>query len=207
MNPEFWNERYAAAEAPYGTEPNVFFKQQLDLLEAGNILLPAEGDGRNAVYAASRSWQVSAFDLSTTGRQKTLERAGSFRSQIDYQVGDCGQVSYPEAHFDVLAFVFAHFPADVKIQYYQKLATYLKPGGTVILELFSKEHLQLREANPAVGGPPVLEMLWSVEEIQSCFPNYPASLLVVFETDLSEGKYHNGRSSVVRFVGTKPSVA
>jgi hypothetical protein len=39
----------------YGTTPNEFFKQQLDLLEPGNILLPADGEGRNAVYAASQS--------------------------------------------------------------------------------------------------------------------------------------------------------
>lgn len=45
----------------YGTEPNAFFKAQLDQLTPGRLLLPAEGEGRNAVYAAKKGWEVAAF--------------------------------------------------------------------------------------------------------------------------------------------------
>ena len=31
----FWNERYAAEEYAYGTEPNDFLKQELDRLKPG----------------------------------------------------------------------------------------------------------------------------------------------------------------------------
>ena len=51
---DFWNDRYGRAEYAYGKNPNVFFKEQLDLLPPGKILLPAEGEGRNAVYAAEK---------------------------------------------------------------------------------------------------------------------------------------------------------
>ncbi|MDA0985112.1 MAG: hypothetical protein O3C56_04825 [Bacteroidetes bacterium] len=50
---DFWNERYASTEYVYGKEPNQYFKQILCSLSPGKILLPAEGEGRNAVYAAS----------------------------------------------------------------------------------------------------------------------------------------------------------
>lgn len=69
----FWNKRYAAAEYVYGIAPNDFFKEHLDQLKPGSILLPAEGEGRNAVYAALQGWKVTAFDISKNGGEKALQ--------------------------------------------------------------------------------------------------------------------------------------
>lgn len=69
---QFWNERYSQAEYVYGETPNVFFAAQLDKLSAGTIILPCEGEGRNAVYAASQGWEVKAFDASEAGQKKAL---------------------------------------------------------------------------------------------------------------------------------------
>ena len=71
----FWNENYGNKEYIYGTKPNVFFKEQLDKLKPGKILLPAEGEGRNAVYAASKGWSVTAFDISEIVHKKALQLA------------------------------------------------------------------------------------------------------------------------------------
>ena len=49
---DFWDARYEGATYAYGTEPNVYFHQRLDALPPGRLLLLAEGEGRNAVYAA-----------------------------------------------------------------------------------------------------------------------------------------------------------
>ncbi len=57
-----WNERFSNQEYVYGEEPNVFFAAQLTKLEKGIIILPCEGEGRNAAYAASKGWVVKAFD-------------------------------------------------------------------------------------------------------------------------------------------------
>jgi hypothetical protein len=52
---EFWNQRYAENETVYGKKPNAYFKLKFDALNhVGTILLPAEGEGRNAIYAASK---------------------------------------------------------------------------------------------------------------------------------------------------------
>jgi hypothetical protein len=55
-----WNERFSNAEFVYGELPNEYFREQIDKLPVGKILLPAEGEGRNGVYAARLGWQVSA---------------------------------------------------------------------------------------------------------------------------------------------------
>lgn len=69
MSKQMWDQRYADAEYVYGTDPNEFFKLELDKLKPGRILLPAEGEGRNAAYAAGKGWDVWAFDQSEEGRK------------------------------------------------------------------------------------------------------------------------------------------
>jgi hypothetical protein len=69
---EFWNERYSNKLFVYGKEPNVFFREELEKMPVGKILLPAEGEGRNAVFAALQGWEVFAFDNSEEGMKKAL---------------------------------------------------------------------------------------------------------------------------------------
>ena len=58
-----WNDRYSKDEFAYGEAPNNYLKEQLTKINVGKILFPAEGEGRNAVYAAKIGWTVSAFDI------------------------------------------------------------------------------------------------------------------------------------------------
>ena len=55
---ERWDDRYSKPEFAYGEEPNNYLKEQLIRIPAGTILFPAEGEGRNAVYAATLGWKV-----------------------------------------------------------------------------------------------------------------------------------------------------
>lgn len=71
---EFWETRYKSPTYAYGTKPNEFFKESIDKLNPGRVLLPAEGEGRNAVYAAQRGWSAEAFDFSEAARPKEMIR-------------------------------------------------------------------------------------------------------------------------------------
>jgi SAM-dependent methyltransferase len=116
MNPypaDYWNEFYSAKEFMYGTTPNEFFRQQLDLLEPGNILLPADGEGRNAVYAASQGWKVTAFDISANGQKKALKLAQLKNVSINYQVTSVLEFE-SDIVFDVIGFSYAHFPIGIR---------------------------------------------------------------------------------------------
>lgn len=200
---EFWNDRYSREGFAYGTAPNVFFKQELDNLNKGKILLPAEGEGRNAVYAAKQGWECFACDISSEGKKKAEHLAAANNVKIHYQTGDFGSLQYPNDHFDAVALIYAHFPADKKKAFHQLADRYLKPGGTIILEAFSKTHLKYNAENPKVGGPRDIEMLYALEEIQRDFPDYEILRLEEVETELHEGEYHIGLGSVIRFVGRK----
>lgn len=71
-----WNSRYSDTAYAYGKSPNQFLKEQLEKLPIGNILFPAEGEGRNAVFAATLGWKVSAFDISDEGLKKSDASCG-----------------------------------------------------------------------------------------------------------------------------------
>lgn len=200
---EFWNERYGETAFAYGEAPNTFFENTLSTLPKGTILLPAEGEGRNGVFAAALGFEVNAFDLSEEGQKKALNLSAKHGVSLNYQVGTLETINYPTHHFDYLGLIYAHFPASIKSAYHKQLATYLKTGGIVIFEAFSKNHLAYQQKYPNVGGPDNVAMLFSIEEIQQDFPNFEVIKLEETEVNLSEGIYHQGIGSVIRFIGKK----
>lgn len=205
---EFWDERYKQATYVYGTEPNPFFKEQLDAIKkkvGGHkpILLPADGEGRNGVYAATQGWEVTAFDLSTEAKHKALRLAREKRVELDYQSGSVDELPFQKDSFDVLALIFAHFPGEVKKRFNQRLATYVKPGGYVIFEAFSKGHLAYSAKNPEAGGPKDETILYNTEEVEDHFSDFETLLLREKEIEMDEGLYHRGKGLVIQFVGRK----
>ncbi len=200
---EFWDERYKKNEFAYGEKPNNYLKEQLEKLKVGKILFPAEGEGRNSVFAATLGWTVSAFDISVEGRNKALRLAESKNVTIDYQVGDLKTLNFSNDQFDAIALIYAHFPANIKSQFHKTFDKFLKKGGIVIFEAFSKKHIDYNSVNEKVGGPKDVDMLFSTSEIKSDFDNYDIIELEEKEIELNEGLFHNGKGSVIRFVGRK----
>lgn len=198
-----WNERFGNEEFAYGEEPNNYLKEQLEKLAPGHVLFPAEGEGRNAVFAARLGWTVSAFDISIEGEKKALKLAEANGVKIDYQLGELEILNYKPGEFDVIALIYAHFPADIKSSYHKTLDRYLRNGGLIIFEAFSKKHVEYIKKNEAVGGPKDIDMLFAIEEIKSDFLNYEIIELSEMEIELKEGLFHNGTGSVIRFLGRK----
>lgn len=194
----FWNERFGNKYYAYGTEPNQFFKEQLIKLNPGNILFPAEGEGRNAVYAATMGWQVSAFDPSIEGKRKAELLALKNGVSIDYRIDDYEFVEFPCESFDCIALVFAHMNPVKREEYHKKLISFLKPRGTLILEGFSKNQI-----NNKTGGPRDIDMLFSEKEMEFDFSSLSKLNITETEAVLNEGPFHQGLASVIRVVGIK----
>ena len=198
-----WNDRYSTDEFAYGEQPNNYLKEQLMQLDTGTILFPAEGEGRNAVFAAKLGWEVSAFDIRIDGKNKALQLAENNNVSINYQVGELQELDYKAEQFDAIALIYAHFPSAIKSAYHKTLSNYLRKGGLLIFEAFSKQHLDYLAKDEKVGGPKEIDMLFSIEEIRTDFENYEILVLEEKEIELNEGLFHNGRGSVIRFVGRR----
>jgi len=194
---ETWNERYRQPIYAYGEAPNVFFENQLTMLPAGKLLLPAEGEGRNAVFAATKGWQVTAFDFSVEGRKKALALAEKNKVEINYVLSDAAEFKADEA-YDVLGLFFTHFEISERQALFSRFIGFLKPGGTVIMEVFSKNQL-----GRTSGGPKDLNLLYNIPEIRILFPEFRFKILEEATVHLDEGPFHQGEAMVIRVVGKK----
>ncbi len=195
---QFWNDRYTKSEFAYGKEPNQFLKEHIHLFPKGKVLFVAEGEGRNAVFAAKNGLQVYAFDYSDSGQKKAMVLAAENNVIIDYEVSDVLQLSYEKNSFDAIVFIFAHFPSDIRKKAHEELLSLVKPNGKIVFEAFSKEQLKYTS-----GGPKESAMLFSEEEVRKEFVNVTFDFLKSQLVMLNEGPYHQGEGKVIRFIGTK----
>jgi len=193
----FWNKRYAATEYAYGEAPNAFFKNWVDKTEPGTVLFPAEGEGRNAVYAARLGWKVYAYDYSEEGQKKALALAQKNDVSIQYDV--ISAIDYTNEHsFDAIVLVYAHFPPDMRSLIHQKLAGLLNPGGTLILEGYNKQQLKNE-----TGGPKDESFLFEEGVLRQDFEGLQIISVENKTIHLKEGLFHNGESDIIRMVAKR----
>ena len=197
---DFWNARYSQKEYAYGKLPNKFFKNELLKLNAGRILLPGEGEGRNAVFAAEMGWEVDAFDHSEEALKKATALANHRNVEIDYTVSDFDDFNTSLNKYDCIALIFVHVPKEKRKLLHRKLTNLLVPGGMLILEGFSKSQI-----SRGSGGPKNIDMLFSKEELLDDFQDLSKMKIQTIETKLDEGEFHKGQASVIRLTAIKPT--
>jgi SAM-dependent methyltransferase len=194
----FWNERYGGRDFVYGEFPNVFFAETISALKPSTIILPCDGEGRNAVYAAKQGWEVMAFDLSEAGKAKANHLALKYSVIIDFQIKDAATALYPNNSAEVVALIYTHLPSEVRTKLHFNIINWLKPGGKVILETFCPD--QLKNSS---GGPKDVDMLYTKELLAGDFKDLNIEFLEYASIQLNEGKYHEGPADVIRMIATK----
>ncbi len=75
MRPEDWDKRYASAENLWSAKPNRFLVAEVEHLEPGRALDLACGEGQNAIWLATRGWDVTGVDYSEVAIAKARSRA------------------------------------------------------------------------------------------------------------------------------------
>jgi hypothetical protein len=198
MVKEFWDIRYKGDEYIYGKEPNKFFAECIRGLATGKVLLPAEGEGRNAVYAASMAWDVYAFDFSEHAKSKALSLSLENQVFLSYEIASWDEFQAPQDFFDLGAVFFLHLPSQDRKAFHQKLFSWIKPGGKIICEYFSKKQYGLNS-----GGPQNTSLLYSLEEIRNDFKNLNIQVLEEKKVLLNEGVSHKGDCWVIRIIAEK----
>lgn len=195
--PQFWDERYGADTAyVYGRRPNAFFAEVLDARPPGKLLTVAEGEGRNAVYAAEQGWRVTATDFSAVAREKALRLARQAGVAIDYQVADA-TTYHTDERFDLVTIVFLHLGPTDRRAALRRYAELLAPGGQLAVILYHPDQL----GKPS-GGPKNAAWLVSPEELGATFGDLlTTEVLERRSVILSEGPYHSGEAVVTVYVG------
>ncbi|MCI0473020.1 MAG: class I SAM-dependent methyltransferase [Ignavibacteria bacterium] len=199
MENEFWNSRYREPDYAYGTEPNDYFRKEITLLTPGKLLLPGEGEGRNAVFAAKSGWNVTAVDFSVQAQSKAIKLAKENNVNINYVVSSLEDYQYTGNEYDAIAFIFVHFPPDIREKVHQTAVASLKKGGTILIEAFGKSQIKNQS-----GGPKDISYLYSIEDFTNDFYGLIIENLSGHQVILKEDPYHKGIADVIRFKVVKP---
>jgi len=85
--------------------------------------------------------------------------------------------------------------------WHRKLSGFLRPGGRIILQGFSKNQINYNS-----GGPKDESMLFSIREIKNDFFDLIIMKLTSEIVQLNEGEYHNGEAAVINAVFQKERI-
>lgn len=189
-----WNERFSSAEYYYGEEPNEFIREQAYRLGSHKrIIAFAEGEGRNAVYLARSGHNVTAIDYSEKGLLKTQKLAQKHNVNVHTKQVNLLTDHVPQKEYDAAIMVFGHFHCSDQRVVLDKLKHAVKPGGMILLEVYSKEQIHYR-----TGGPSDRELLYEPAEILAWCKGFKVLHFFYGEQERIEGKGHTGLAHVIQ---------
>ncbi|MGH2974052.1 MAG: class I SAM-dependent methyltransferase [Solirubrobacterales bacterium] len=149
----FWEERWSEVLREHADQvahrlPNAHLSTEIGNLRPGLALDAGCGHGSDALWLATRGWQVTAVDFSTTALahgRSTAEAAGvAVAERIDWVEGDLATWTPKPGHYDLVACLYVHMAGSVE-EMVRRMATGVAPGGT----LFLVGH---RPVDPATGA-------------------------------------------------------
>ncbi|MDF6045399.1 class I SAM-dependent methyltransferase [Streptomyces sp. JH14] len=164
MDAGAWDDRYRAAERVWSAEPNRWVVREAAGLEPGRALDLAAGEGRNAVWLASRGWRVDAVDFSPVAVRRITDAAAHHRWAIRAEVADVTQHTPEEAAYDLVVISYLHLPRQDMAGVLKNARRAVRPAGTLLLvghDVANLEH--------GTGGPQDPRVLTSVEQVRAAW--------------------------------------
>jgi len=191
-----WDERYTGGDFQFGEAPNVFLMEQAHRLRRGMRALAAgDGEGRNGVWLAEQGLDATSVDWSAVGLDKARALAARRGVPLSTEVADLTRWTWPEARFDLIAWIFVHLPPEDRAIATAGALRALAPGGLLVMECFTPAQEGRRS-----GGPKDPALLWSRALVERHFAGLEVLELLEGAVRLDEGPRHQGLAEVVRAV-------
>lgn len=131
---------------PHGLSPSSFLVDNFSLLPKGLALDVAMGEGRNAIYLATRGFDVDGVDADAERVARARAASRRLGAPIRAMVGNFEDGTYeiPLATYDVIAvFNYLHRPL------FKQIRDGVRPGGVVVYQTYTVDQARLgRPTNP-----------------------------------------------------------
>ena len=136
----YWEKHWQQAprrEPGAGTtaEPNVHLVREVASLPVGTALDAGCGEGGEAIWLASRGWQVTAADVSADVLARAADRARAAvhgpPQNLQWLRADL-TVWDPGTEFDLVTTHYAH-PSMPQLAFYDRLSGWVAPGGALLI--------------------------------------------------------------------------
>lgn len=163
MDARDWDERYTSAELVWGAPPNEIVVELATSLPRGRAVDLGCGEGRNALWLATRGWQVEGVDFSAVALEKAASTARdaptAVRERLSWTCGDVLDAPLGQG-LDLALIVYIHLPADERARLLRRVQDALAPGGALLMLGHHSRNLA-----EGVGGPQDPAILFSPEDV------------------------------------------
>lgn len=164
MKPQDWDEKYAAVDLVWSAGPNQWVEQITAGLPPGRAIDIAAGEGRNAIWLASRGWTVVAADFSEVAieraRRLAREQLGEGVDRFTAVVADALAPAPAGGPYDLVLFSYLQLPADERRRAWARGIAAAAPGGRVVIIGHA-----LRNLGEGWGGPPDPTVLYDPDHV------------------------------------------
>ncbi|WP_432938872.1 class I SAM-dependent methyltransferase [Kribbella sp. CA-253562] len=132
---EYWDQIWQGdGGASMGTAaPNPYLARELGDLPPGSALDAGCGAGAEAIWLATRGWQVTGADLASDALARAAARAAEsgVTERVQWVRADLSTWE-PDARYDLVTTHYAH-PAMPQLEFYDRIASWVAPGGTLLI--------------------------------------------------------------------------
>ncbi len=160
MDRHAWDERYRGSELLWTAEPNRFLVAETAELEPGRALDLACGEGRNAVWLASRGFAVTGVDFSEVALEKGARLAAARGVDVEWVAADLLAYEPAPRAFDLVVLLYLQLPEAELRPVLRRAAAAVAPGGTFLL--VAHDRTNLAEGH---GGPSDARVLYSADDV------------------------------------------
>ncbi len=170
MDVATWDARYTGSDLVWGATPNLFVAAEFQGYPPGRALDIACGEGRNAIWLATRGWKATGIDFSRVGLDRAAHLAADagVADRVDFVVGDVVAGPLPPGPFDAVIVAYLQLPAPQRRAALRRAAQVVAPGGTLLVVGHDTTNLV-----EGVGGPQDPAVLFTPEEVQADLADQP----------------------------------
>lgn len=162
MDADGWNERYAASDRVWSTGPNEFVAAVCADLEPGRAIDLAAGEGRNAIWLATRGWDATAVDYSEVAVDRARTTAEQQGVPLTTHVADLETFVPEVSGYDLVVLAYLHVPTEPWHTILERAAAAVAPGGRLVIVGHDRSNI-----DHGVGGPQDPLVLTSADDIVS----------------------------------------
>lgn len=135
----YWDDIWAGgghadrAASMAGSPPNPHLVSEIEGVRPGVAVEAGCGAGAEAIWLASKGWQVTAVDIAAEALERAATRAAAagVDERISWQRADLSTWQ-PDARCDLVTTHYAH-PAIPQLDFYERIADWVVPGGTLFI--------------------------------------------------------------------------
>ncbi len=131
-----WDRKYADREFAADLKPSAWLVENVPA-RPGRALDLATGLGDNAVWLATRGWQVTAIDISPVGLSHARRLAGIHGVEVHWIEADLTRDALPDQQFDLILVTQYLQREKLPLEIVESLA----PGGWLIYETFTLDQM------------------------------------------------------------------